>query len=87
MISIKNTANMTGDTISGDYDDLYNLVDAFHHITISEYDDKHQQYVETSTRVLGLCCDIRHAYQGGREVELVDNHMTEEKLNGDGAFV
>lgn len=80
MISIKNTLNLAGVTISGDYDDLNNLVDAIHHITVSEHDDKHLQYVEISTRVLGLCYDIRHAYQGDREVELVENHMTEDKM-------
>ncbi len=80
MIFIKDTPNLTGVTISGDYDDLNNLVDALHQITISDYDDKHLQYVEISTRVLGLCYDIRHAYQGDREVELVKNHMTEDKM-------
>jgi hypothetical protein len=80
MINIKNTPNLTGVTISGDYGDLYNLVDAFHHITVSEYDDKHHQYVEISTRVLGLCYDLRHAYQGDRDVELVENHMTQDKM-------
>lgn len=80
MISIKNTENLAGVTISGDYNDLYNLVEAFHEITINEYSEKHQRYVEISTRVLGVCYDIRHAYQGDREVELVDNNMTEDKM-------
>ncbi len=31
-----------------------------------------------STRVLGVCYDVRHAYQGDREIELVDNGMTAE---------
>jgi hypothetical protein len=80
MISIKNAQNLTGVTISGDYNDLYNLVEAFHEITIDEYSEKHQIYIEMSTRVLGLCFDIRHAYQGDRNVELVDNNMTEDKM-------
>ncbi|NLC76640.1 MAG: hypothetical protein GX750_03345 [Clostridia bacterium] len=80
MITIKNTPNLTGVIISGDFYDLYNLVNAFHEITINEYSDKHHQYIDISTRVLGLCYDIRHAYQGDREVELVDNHMTEDKM-------
>jgi len=80
MITIKNTPNLTGVTISGDFDDFYSLVEAFHEITINEYSEKHHQYIDISTRVLGLCYDIRHAYQGDREVELVDNNMTEEKM-------
>jgi hypothetical protein len=80
MITIKNTENLTGVTISGDFNDLYNLVDAFHAITINEYSEKHQSYIEISTRVLGLCYDIRHAFQGDREVELVDNGMNEDKM-------
>lgn len=80
MITIKNTPNLTGITISGDFDDLYNLVDAFHEITINEYSEKHHQYIDISTRVLGLCYDIRHAYQGDRKVEILDNHMTEDKM-------
>lgn len=80
MITIKNTENLTGVTISGDYNDLYNLVDAFHAITIDEYSEKHQSYIEISIRVLGLCYDIRHAFQGDREVEFVDNGMNEDKM-------
>ncbi len=80
MISIKNTENLVGVTISGDFDDLYNLVEAFHDITISEYSDKHQDYIEMSTRVLGICYDIRHAYQGDRDIKLVENNMNEETM-------
>jgi hypothetical protein len=80
MISIKNTPNLTGVVISGDFNDFYNLVEAFYEITISEYSEKHQQYIDISTRVLGLCYDIRHAYQGDRGIELVDNNMTEEQM-------
>lgn len=80
MITINNTENLTGVTISGDFNDLYNLVEALHAITIDEYSEKHHQYIDISTRVLGLCYDIRHAYQGDREVELVDNNMTEDKM-------
>jgi hypothetical protein len=81
MITIRNTPNLTGVTISGDYYDLYNLVDAFHEITINECSEKrHYQYIDISTRVLGLCYDIRHAYQGDRDVEFLDNNMTEDKM-------
>lgn len=80
MITVKNTENLTGVTISGDFDDFYNLVEALHQITISEYSEKHQRYIEISTRVLGFCYDVRHAYQGDRGVEFIDNNMTEDKM-------
>lgn len=80
MISIKNTTNLAGVTISGDFDDLYSLVEALYTITIDEYSEKQQNYIDMSTRVLGLCYDIRHAYQGDRDIELVDNNMTEDKM-------
>lgn len=78
MITITNTPNLTGVTISGDFDDLNNLVNAFHEIVIHEDSEKYQKYLEISNRVLGLCYDVRHAYQGDRAVELVDNNMTDE---------
>lgn len=80
MITIKNTENLAGVTISGDYNDLSSLVEAFYDITIDENSEKYRGYIDISTRVLGLCYDIRHAYQGDREVELTDNNMTEEKM-------
>ncbi|MGI5822722.1 MAG: DUF6904 family protein [Dethiobacteria bacterium] len=80
MITIKNTPHLTGVTVSGDFNDFYNLVEAFHDITIDEYSEKHQQYFDISTRVLGVCHDIRHAYQGERAIELVDNNLTEDVM-------
>ncbi len=87
MIKIKNTPNLAGVVISGDYDDLENLVTAFHLITINEYSENHSDCIDISTRVLGLCYDIRHAYQGDREVELVDNHMTVTLMKHHGIIV
>jgi hypothetical protein len=80
MITIKNTPNLAGVTIIGDFNDFYNLVERFHDITIDEYSEKHHRYIGISTRVLGLCYDIRHAYQGDRDVELIENNMTEDKM-------
>lgn len=80
MIKFENTENLTGVSLTGDFDDLYNLVEAFHNITVDEYSEKNSGYVEMSTRVLGICYDIRHAYQGDREVVLMENYMDEEKM-------
>ena len=80
MIRIENTDNLTGVSISGDWDDLDKLVDAFYEITISEDSQKHKEYINLSIRVLGLCYDIRHAKKGDREIELVDNNMDDETM-------
>lgn len=80
MIKFENTENLTGVSIIGDYYDLYKLVDAFHAITVDDYSEKNKQYEEMSTRVLSVCYDIRHAYQGDREVILLDNNMDNEKM-------
>lgn len=80
MITIKNTEKLTGVCISGDFYDLDKLVDAFYAVTIDEFSEKNRNYIEMSTRVLGLCYDVRHAFQGDREVELVDNGMDEDKM-------
>lgn len=80
MITINNTPNFAGVYISGDFNDLYQLVDAFHAITIDEYAEKNQSHIAISTRLLGLCYDIRHAFQGNREVVFVDNGMDQDTM-------
>ena len=80
MIKFENTENLTGVSIIGDYYDFNNLVEAFHTITVDEYSGKNSEYVEMSTRILGVCYDIRHAYQGDREIILMDNGMDDEKM-------
>lgn len=87
MLSIRNTENLTGVTICGDYHDLERLVDAFHILTIDEDSEKYQGLIRMSTRVLGVCYDVRHAYQGDREIELADNGMTAEKMKYHGIIV
>ena len=80
MIKMKFTENLTGVAISGDFNDFYNLVEAFHYIDISEDDKKHRYCSDISTRVLGLCYDIRHAYMGDRSVLLEENGMDRDKM-------
>ena len=80
MIKLENTEKLTGISIIGDYYDLDNLVEAFHTITVDEFSGENSEYVEMSTRILSICYDIRHAYQGDREVILMDNNMDEYKM-------
>jgi len=80
MIKIESTPNLAGVKITGSFDDLYELVEAFYDITIDEYSEKHQEYMRISTRLLGLSYDVRHAYQGDREIELVENGMDKDTM-------
>lgn len=76
MLKIKNTINNLGVTILGDYDDFEQLYEALHNIVGEE--DEYGNYESSRLRVLGLCYDIRHAMQGDREYELVDNGIDED---------
>ena len=83
MIKITTTEQLAGVKLVGDFEDLYQLVDAIHEIVVDEYSEKYEKYsryANASLRVLGVCYDIRHAYQGDREVLLESNGMTREMM-------
>lgn len=75
MLRIEDTKNMIGITIHGDYEDLKAL-----HRAISDYLTFYYEHQEAGMpnhcyeTILGLCYDIRHAYQGDRNIESVDNN-------------
>ncbi len=76
MIQVTNTEHLTGVTISGDYHDLYHLVDALHDVVVHDWDHpdaRHARYITLSLRALGITYDIRHAFQGDREYDLRDS--------------
>jgi len=77
MLTVTNTPNWAGITISGDYYDFQQLVDAFHEITIDEFTENKKEipYIEMSDRVLGLCYEIRHASQGDRSIKIVESGL------------
>lgn len=84
MIQVTNTENLTGVTISGDFYDLDQLVDALHDISVGDMDedlnDHSRMYLNVSLRVLGVCYDIRHAAQGDREILTKENAISEFHL-------
>ncbi len=84
MITIENTPNLTGVKITGDFHDFYELVEAFYDIAINEFDEKCSEYIDISTRLLGLSYDIRHAFQGDRNIELLDNGMDRDIMKSRG---
>ena len=83
MIKITTTEHLAGVRLVGDYEDLYQLVEAIHEIVVDEYSEKYEKYsryAAASLRVLGVCYDIRHAYQGDRDVVTESNGMTRETM-------
>lgn len=83
MLHVEMTPNHLGFKVTGDYDALDELYDAVWTLTVAEDDFETIRKPGTpneqimSTRLLALCYDIRHAYQGDRGVELVDSGMDE----------
>ena len=79
MISAKPTENLTGIMLEGEYEDFYEMVESIYRITGLEedYDDR---YWSVKNRLLGICYDIRHAFQGDRSVKLVDNGADDDLM-------
>lgn len=83
MLNVDMTPNRLGFKVTGDYDTLDELYDAVMELTVADDDLETTRTPGTrdeqimSTRLLALCYDIRHAYQGDRGIELVDSGMTE----------
>lgn len=76
MINIKTTENNLGVTISGDYDDLDELHTALSNL--AGFEGEIEEYEAISLRILGICYDLRHAYMGDRDIEKIDNGITDE---------
>lgn len=79
MITSKPTKHLTGITLEGEYSDFYEMTECIHQMTglDDSYDDI---YWGVKNRLLGICYDIRHAYQGERNVLLAKNGVFEELM-------
>lgn len=73
MLTIQNTPNLAGISISGDYLDLDSLYMSL--FTIVGKEGEYDIYKGARLRVLGIMYDIRHAFQGDREFDFVPNGM------------
>lgn len=65
--------------MTGDIHDLMTLVDSIYRLT-SIGSENEACLFSISNRLLGLCYDIRHAYQGDRDLILVENGMNHELM-------
>ena len=78
MLTLKNTPNLAGIEICGDYQDLDTLYMAL--LMIIGDEGGYGNYEGARIRTLGVMYDIRHAFQADREFEFVQNGMDEDTM-------
>ena len=78
MLTLRNTPNLAGVAISGDSQDLEALYQALHQVVGDE--GEFLPFDNARLRVLGVCYDIRHAFQGDRDMEYVETGMNRERM-------
>ncbi len=80
MLTVKATPHLAGLAISGDYDDLQRLYDALMAVVDDYGDDNEDEtdYEMPALYILALCYELRHAHQGERWLEFIDNGFSEE---------
>lgn len=78
MIKVKLTQNYTGFNIEGTFDDFYELYDNIDYfLGIEECEDIFEE--DMRLHILGFLYDLRHAYQGSRNIKVVENHLNDEQ--------
>ncbi len=78
MIKVKLTKNYTGFNIEGTFDDLYELYDNISYfLGIEECENVFEE--DMRLHILGFLYDLRHAYQGSRNIKAVDNGLSDEQ--------
>ncbi len=78
MIKVKLTQNYTGFNIEGTFDDFYELYDNIDYfLGFEECEDILEE--DMRLHILGFLYDLRHAYQGSRNIKAVDNSLSDEQ--------
>lgn len=78
MIKVKLTQNYTGFNIEGTFDDFYELYDNIDYfLGFEECEDIFEE--DMRLHILGFLYDLRHAYQGSRNIKAVDNGLSDEQ--------
>ena len=75
MLKVELTENYGGVTIYGDYNDLDHLYDSINYLIHGE--PKNIGEYTMQNHLYGFLYDVRHAYQGQRGMELVDNYLSD----------
>ena len=78
MIKVKLTPNYTGFNIEGTFDDFYELYDNISYfLGIEECENIFEE--DMRLHILGFLYDLRHAYQGSRNIKSVENGLSDEQ--------
>jgi hypothetical protein len=77
MLDIKTTPGMAGISISGDLPDLQQLYDALSDV-IGDESEEGSAYEMPALNILAICYELRKAWQGDRQVEFVDNGLSDD---------
>ena len=78
MIKVKLTPNHTGFNIEGTFDDFYELYDNISYfLGIEECENIFEE--DMRLHILGFLYDLRHAYQGSRNIKAVENGLSDEQ--------
>ena len=86
MITIKTTPNRFGISLQGDYHDLNALYDSIaRYLELYMANNKFYPYHEYEY-LLSLNYDIRHAYMGTRDVEIMENNASEVGVIAESIF-
>lgn len=78
MLALKNTDNLTGALISGDYWDLDELCMALHRLTGEE--SRYLDWQGARIRLLRITQNLRSAYHGNKNVESVGNGLKKDTM-------
>lgn len=79
MLQMKPTKHLIGINIRGDFNDLYDLVDSIY--GMCGFDERPDSpYYGVKDLLLGMCYEIRHAYQKSRNILVVDNGMDKDAM-------
>lgn len=89
MFDVQMTPNLLGIKISGAYDDLDQLYDSVWDLCLTDddYESGRKATVDElimCNRLLALCYDLRHAYQGSRNIEVVPGDVSQEAAEWQG---
>lgn len=78
MIKVKLTQNYAGFNIEGTFDDFYELYDNIDYfVGYEECEDIFEE--DMRLHILGFLYDLRHAYQGSRNIKAVENGLNDEQ--------
>ena len=78
MIKVKLTPNYTGFNIEGTFDDFYELYDNISYfLGIEECENIFEE--DMRLHILGFLYDLRHAYQGSRNIKAIENGLSDEQ--------